>query len=735
MRYTWDGYCLDREKSVLAHRGRHIDVSRKVLDCIACLLEERHRVVTHEELFRRLWGHGDVSSQQLIQIVVAARRAIGDDGKFQARIRTVPRVGYSWAGPDVSVSSEPVAQDIASSGAAGSASEASEASATCANPMSSSASAACHDLPVTPGARQNTPLWSEANAGVLPAAVVFPGASVPISAPPTMACPAVGPPSRTRLARVASPAAAVLASIACLLQLTLGAGDRRIDSALANVAPASPTGPPVRLGDSIARIDDLLWSGDIAKARLALDRLPPDLAGLPQYGILEIRADIESGHYQDAARELVAQSERHAAKADLALRVEWLTLQSLIASRSGRSGDQVFAPAQQAVALVEADEERIPATVAGDAYLARGVGALFLGRFEMALRDLVRAQDIFQRVHDHRRMVAARHMLAHTWLRNGRLGDAAEEFGRAASLARQAGYTYGEVLARNSTTRIQIEQMRRDDAVATSRRSLDVAAAIVDVGHRAYTMRLHALALTEVGRLGEARELLQGAQALRSQPSVAGILHHLASGNSESAASESLTLFAEFGPDSNANLILSSQEGLLLLWTMAAQQRVADGHEPPQPSAAQLRVLQRPQSIPGQIARGRWLLLQGASDEAERTLHTAYRQAADAERPLYMSLAAEPLIERMLQRHAVAEAEDLLVSLRGNAPDRMARDHRVAVLALRLAHANGDAAAIRGAYLRALAVAGERRLPPELRRLSAPTAPAAPQPQPPLARQ
>lgn len=721
MLYTWDGYCLDREKSLLTHEGRRIEVSRKVLDCIAYLLEERHRVVTQEELFRRLWGHTSVSSQQLIQIVVAARRAIGDDGKFQGRIRTVPRVGYRWAGPGLSVSSEPLPQDMPSSTSLG---DVSEAFATFADPLPSSVAAAPRDASVPADARQMAEPRSEAHAGVLP------GGSASVSALRPAVRQAVAHSARTRFARIASPVATMLAAIACLLQLTLGAGDRRIVSAPTSVAQASPITSPVRFVDPLAQIEDLLWSGDIGKARLALARLPPELAGSPRCGILEIRADIESAQYQDAARELAIQRERHAAKADRALQIKWLTLQSVIASRSGSSGDQVFDPARQAVALVEAGGERIPAAVAGDAYLARGVGSLFLGRFEAAVRDLVRAQDTFQHVQDKRRMVAARHMLAHTWLRNGRLSDAAEEFGRAASQAREAGYAFGEVLARNSMTRIQIEQMRRDDAVATSRRSLDVAAGMADVGHRAYTMRLHAFALTEVGRLGEARVLLRDAEALKPQASVAGILHHLASGNSESATADSLVLFADFEPASNPNLILSSQEGLLLLWTMAARERVADGHAPPQPSAAQLRVLQRPQSIPGQIARGRWLLLQGASVEAERTLRSAYRQATDAERPLYMSLAAEPLIESLLQRHAVAEAEDLLVSLRGSAPDRMARDHRVAVLALRVAHAGGDAVAIRNAYLRALAAAGERRLPPELRR----PVPTAPQSQPHLAR-
>jgi hypothetical protein len=150
---------------------------------------------------------------------------------------------------------------------------------------------------------------------------------------------------------------------------------------------------------------------------------------------------------------------------------------------------------------------------------------------------------------------------------------------------------------------------------------------------------------------------------------------------------------------------------------MAAQQMAAQGR-PPRPSPGQLAVLQQPQSIPGRIARGRWLLMQGAFVDAEAVLGAAFEDAVDADRPFYMTLAAEPLIDLLLRRRALAEAEDVLATLRGNDPDKMDRDFRVAVVGLRVAHARGEIPGIENAYVRAASVAGERTLPLGLRALT-----------------
>jgi DNA-binding winged helix-turn-helix (wHTH) protein len=75
MQYRWGDYSLDRERNLLMRQGQQIDVSRKILDCIHHLIKQRHRVVDYDELMFKVWGHGNVTSHQLTQIVVATRRA------------------------------------------------------------------------------------------------------------------------------------------------------------------------------------------------------------------------------------------------------------------------------------------------------------------------------------------------------------------------------------------------------------------------------------------------------------------------------------------------------------------------------------------------------------------------------------------------------------------------------------------------------------------------------------
>lgn len=98
MEYVWADFRLDRRGTWLSRAGAYVVVSRRVLTCIAHLVEQRHRVVGHDELFRLLWGHDAVTHHQLTQIVVAARKVVEDDGQAQRLIRTYPGLGYRWVG-------------------------------------------------------------------------------------------------------------------------------------------------------------------------------------------------------------------------------------------------------------------------------------------------------------------------------------------------------------------------------------------------------------------------------------------------------------------------------------------------------------------------------------------------------------------------------------------------------------------------------------------------------------
>jgi DNA-binding winged helix-turn-helix (wHTH) protein/tetratricopeptide (TPR) repeat protein len=71
----------------------------RVLACLCHLIEQRERAVGRDELIRAVWHRDNVSDIQLGQLILRARRAVGDEGTLQHSIRTVVGFGYRWVAP------------------------------------------------------------------------------------------------------------------------------------------------------------------------------------------------------------------------------------------------------------------------------------------------------------------------------------------------------------------------------------------------------------------------------------------------------------------------------------------------------------------------------------------------------------------------------------------------------------------------------------------------------------
>ncbi len=71
-----------------------IAVQPQVFDLLLLLLENRHRLVTKEEIFQRIWKNRIVSDAALSSRIKTLRQALGDDGTEQGCIRTVRRRGF-----------------------------------------------------------------------------------------------------------------------------------------------------------------------------------------------------------------------------------------------------------------------------------------------------------------------------------------------------------------------------------------------------------------------------------------------------------------------------------------------------------------------------------------------------------------------------------------------------------------------------------------------------------------
>ncbi len=95
-RYRFGEYVLDLATRELRLRNQAVALPARVFECLICLIEHRDRAVSRDELVQAVFGRADVSDAQLAQIVLRARRAVGDDGHEQHSIRTVPRYGFRW---------------------------------------------------------------------------------------------------------------------------------------------------------------------------------------------------------------------------------------------------------------------------------------------------------------------------------------------------------------------------------------------------------------------------------------------------------------------------------------------------------------------------------------------------------------------------------------------------------------------------------------------------------------
>ncbi len=98
MHYRFGSFIVSPATRLLQRESVQLNVSRKLFDCLAYLIEHRDRAVGRDELARALWKHDNVSDNQLAQVVAAVRRLVDDDGSLQRLVRTVPGFGYHWIG-------------------------------------------------------------------------------------------------------------------------------------------------------------------------------------------------------------------------------------------------------------------------------------------------------------------------------------------------------------------------------------------------------------------------------------------------------------------------------------------------------------------------------------------------------------------------------------------------------------------------------------------------------------
>jgi TolB-like protein len=99
LRYLFEEYAFDTDRREL-HRGADVvSLAPQVFDLLDYLIRNRERVVSKDELIKAIWNGRSVTEAALTTRLNVARTAIGDSGREQRLIKTLPRKGFRFIGP------------------------------------------------------------------------------------------------------------------------------------------------------------------------------------------------------------------------------------------------------------------------------------------------------------------------------------------------------------------------------------------------------------------------------------------------------------------------------------------------------------------------------------------------------------------------------------------------------------------------------------------------------------
>jgi TolB-like protein/Tfp pilus assembly protein PilF len=98
LRYLFEEYTFDTDRRELRRGVEVVSIAPQVFDLLDCLIRNRQRVVSKDDLIATVWNGRIVSDAALTTRLNAARSAIGDTGEKQYLIKTLPRKGFRFVG-------------------------------------------------------------------------------------------------------------------------------------------------------------------------------------------------------------------------------------------------------------------------------------------------------------------------------------------------------------------------------------------------------------------------------------------------------------------------------------------------------------------------------------------------------------------------------------------------------------------------------------------------------------
>lgn len=91
-KFRFGPFQLDAREHRLLCDGIHVPLQLKAFEILCILVDCAGRLLTKEELLRRVWPEAVVEENNLNKNICMLRKILGETGKGQSWIETVPRV-------------------------------------------------------------------------------------------------------------------------------------------------------------------------------------------------------------------------------------------------------------------------------------------------------------------------------------------------------------------------------------------------------------------------------------------------------------------------------------------------------------------------------------------------------------------------------------------------------------------------------------------------------------------
>ena len=99
MIYQFLDFELDAGIQELRNAGEPTAIEPQVFDLLLYLIENRDRLVSHDQLLESVWHGRIVADATIASRIRAVRKVLGDTGADQAIIQTIPRRGFRFVAP------------------------------------------------------------------------------------------------------------------------------------------------------------------------------------------------------------------------------------------------------------------------------------------------------------------------------------------------------------------------------------------------------------------------------------------------------------------------------------------------------------------------------------------------------------------------------------------------------------------------------------------------------------